>query len=251
MKARSRGKNQKPVGWDEVEGYLQLGMEAEARATGLPLMRKGIKDLQSLCEITDLLMPSFEDASPADKEHFCSALMEIIQALPPKDQCPGFRRALILSSVLQAFPWVARFGLPLLRNDEKTSDNLNALVFILLSGLDPLSTKEKKEYREALDGFVEALPPRQQQSGLGHAFVFYTSMNMKREARAVLLRLRKIPRAPLQVAMALDLLKGPRHEKQRDLLIQQGHRLLQKGVKPPTDQVLREAMGITPKKFLK
>jgi hypothetical protein len=51
--------------------------------------------------------------------------------------------------------------------------------------------------------------------------------------------------------MALDLLKGPRHVKQRDLLMQQGHRLLQKGLKPPTDQVLREAMGITPKKFLK
>jgi hypothetical protein len=247
MKARSRGKKQKLAGWDEVEGYLQLGMEAEARASGLQLMRKGIKDVQSLCEITDLLMPAFEEASRADKDQFCLVLMDAIQAFPPKEQCPGFRRALILSTVLQAFPWVAKFGLPLLRNDEKTSDNLKALVFILLSGLDSLSTEEKKEYREALDGFVEALPPRQHQSGLGHAFVFYSSLNMKREAYAVLIRLRKIPRAPLQVAMALDLLKGPRHEKQRDLLMQQGHRLLQKGLKPPTDQVLREAMGITQK----
>jgi hypothetical protein len=251
MKSRKTPTKIRHFAWGEVEGYIQLGMDAEARASGLRLMRKGIKDLPSLGQITDMLMPVFEAAGPGDKDQFCAALMDAIQALPPKEQCPGFRRALILSSVLQAFPWVARFGLPLLRNDEKTSDNLNALVFILLSGLDPLSAKEKKEYREALDGFVEALPPRQHQSGLGHAFVFYSSMGMKREARSVLLRLRKIPKDPMQVAMALDLLKRPQHEKQRDLLMQQGHRLLQKGVKPPTDQVLREAMGITPKKFLK
>lgn len=175
MKARNRIKDRSPTGWEEVDGYVELGMEKEALEAGLRILRKGLPDAATL------------------------------------------------------------YG----------------VVVNLLSIMGTPSAANKKACREAMDVAVKALPKAEQEAGLGWAMVFFASLDMRRDGLNALNKIKVIPEHPLQVAMALDMVRGQRFLALKAKLLARGKALLAIGVASPTDELLQEAMESAEKKHLK
>lgn len=175
MKARTRTKDRSPEGWEEVDGYVELGMEKEALKAGLRILRKGLPDAATMYGVVVNLLSIMGTPSPAIK----------------------------------------------------------------------------KACREAMDLAVNALTKAEQEEGWGWAMVFFASLDMKRDGLEALKKLKNIPEEPLQVAMALDLVRGQRYQALKAKLLAQGKTLLARGVEPPTDELLQEALASAERKYLK
>lgn len=100
MKPRFHLNDPTPSDWDEVEGYIRLGMATEAVETGLKVLRKGAPDSATLyARVVDLLS-IMANPTPTLKRECRYSILAAVESLPPQEQQEGWGWAMVFFSNL-------------------------------------------------------------------------------------------------------------------------------------------------------
>lgn len=112
MKARNRTKDRSPAGWEEVDGYVELGMEKEALEASLRILRKGLPDAATLYAVVVNLLSIMGTPSATIKKDCREAMDVTVKALPKAEQEAGWGWAMVFFASLD----MKRDGLISLKN---------------------------------------------------------------------------------------------------------------------------------------